>query len=300
MEVLMPDTVPFDVVKPANDRAMVVSPESRWRAPLAPAMDQLRASIERDGYAFAAGAGVRDALAIDAGELQALVAAGNDLAVDRYDKTASRLRAYSQGHLFPWSRDFVWVPSFVDSPGAAPHTVYVQDQTFNQEFGNVHRRFMPIPDRVRTNRALHKLIHGLWETLPGWRKEAPRDLSVLVGVHLVKLAAEGSRAAIASPPTLHIDGEPWTFVVLLERHNVQGGRSYVAQRHCAGKYPDDVASGDLLFEKELTDCLDTLAIDDSAISHTVSGIRSLDCKPAWRTALFIDYSPLHPMRTAAA
>ena len=60
----MPDTASFNVVKPAHDRAMVVSPASRWRAPLAPAMDQLRASIERNGYAFAAGAAVRDALAI--------------------------------------------------------------------------------------------------------------------------------------------------------------------------------------------------------------------------------------------
>src|SRR5207244_9535035 len=62
---------------------------------------------------------------------------------------------------------------------------------------------------------------------------------VLVNVHLNRLQSDGRRAALPSPREIHVDGEPFTFVVLVERTpNLVGGISYVADRCCAGKLVD--------------------------------------------------------------
>lgn len=275
-----------------------VAMPSRWRQPPKPALAEIRASLEREGFAFGKGADVRAALNLDHDHVAAIAAAGRQAPPDPQD--ARRSRFYSQLLWQPWSRSGMWIAPRQDGPDGAPYTTYLQAVGINQEFGGVERRFAPLPPTVRQNPALHTLIDACCNAIPTWRiGMSDRDL-VIVGVHLVRMQAVGHKAAIASPPFLHVDGELVTFVWLVERtYNCVGGISYVASRPSAGKYPDDIRPEEMIATGTLSDPLDVAVIDDASVSHTVSGVRSSDGLPAHRTAMFIDLCPVSLVKTAA-
>lgn len=262
------------------------------------AMINLRRELEREGYAFGPGATVRQALDIYEEDFQAIVEAGRVLPTDPYDSSGMRSRALSQAILAPWANSLLWLPPCIDGRTGGVYTTYFQDLSSNPEIGGVERHFAPLPAALQHNRTLCALVQELWWVIPGWRAEGRGRAPVFVNVHLNKLQSDGRRAALPSPREIHVDGEPFTFVVLVERTpNLAGGVSYVANRCCAGRCVEDLHSSDVIAEGALVKPLDMLAIDDGAISHTVSGVRTVDCQVGWRTVLFIDYSVLKPART---
>ena len=104
------------------------------------------------------------------------------------------------------------------------------------------------------------------------------------GVHVVQMYARPHLPGISTPDCLHKDGEPYTFVHLIERRDVVGGESVVVDN---AKAP--------LFEGVLTEQLDSLDIRDAAVYHQV---RRISVPPGvehgYRTALLIDFTPLSP------
>jgi hypothetical protein len=262
------------------------------------AIINLRRELEREGYAFGPGAVIRQALDFYEEDFDAIVEAGRVLPNDSYDPSGMRARALSQAILAPWANSLSWLPPHIDGRTDAVYTTYFQDLSSNPEIGGVERHFAPLPYELQRNRTLCALIQELWWVIPGWRAEGRGRAPVLVNVHLNKLQSDGRRAALPSPREIHVDGEPFTFVILVERTpNLVGGISYVADRCCAGKLVEDLHSSEVVAEGTLLKPLDMLAIDDGAISHTVSGVRTVDCHAGWRTVLFIDYSVLKPVRT---
>jgi len=258
----------------------------------------MRRELEREAFALRSGTRLREALAIGEADLDELIRAGRELPADPYDATGMRSRVYSQVVLCPWNGTLFWLPPFFDAQTGAPYTTYLQEASSNPEVGGIERRFAPVPYPLQENRAFCTLIRELWGAIPAWRAEGRGRAPVLVGSHISNLKSDGRRAAMPSPREIHVDGEPFTFVVLLERTpNLVGGVSYVARRHCATKCVEDVSPSDILAEGTLSGPLDTLVVDDAAVSHTVSGVRTVDGKPGWRIVLFIDYSVLKPART---
>jgi hypothetical protein len=183
------------------------------------------------------------------------------------------------------------MPSFLDDDGA-PFTAYLQPPGANPEHSE-ERRFQPIPDRLLKDPALVMLIEILLRMIHrrlfpdngrGWIK---------VGLHLIKLSAEGELPGISSPNRTHIDGEFVTFVILLERKNVIGGESLVARREHKGQHPDEVPDRDRLYETTMTEPFEILAVDDRRVAHHVAPVFAKRNTTGHRSVLLVDFTPIY-------
>jgi hypothetical protein len=166
---------------------------------------------------------------------------------------------------------------------------------YNPEYLSRVRGFVPFEDDLKHDPFLN---HILWQDfdLTFW-EEAQLIRPFTVGVHLVKLLVlnNGDRA-VSSPNILHQDGEPFTFVHLIQRDNAVGARTSVATPACAGKMPEDVDPALIHAQFELTTPLESYGVFDPKVSHYVSGLEhGPEDRPAIRAALLTDFTPLVPL-----
>lgn len=264
------------------------------RKPLPPELAAGRHRLEMDGFAFVPGAAVRKAL--EPLDLSGMLKAVQAAPVDPYDPTASRHRLYSQV-FHHHDGTLGLVPPFQDGPNLHQYTTYFQASHFNRQFGDQTRRFPPFPNALLESVAIRKLVNACFSLIPSWRMERSRRNSLLVGLHAQALKSDGRRAGMASPPHLHQDGEPFTFIVMLERKNVTGGISYIATVDAAGQSPDDIDEARILARGPLMLPLDILAVDDERVTHHVSGVLGANGQPGCRSVLLIDFSEIEPVRT---
>lgn len=184
-----------------------------------------------------------------------------------------------------------WVPDEFDSDGNAVCT-YVQEM-LNPQFPGVLRQFPALPGCVKSNVLLtHQILRD--RALTFWEgPDAQRHLHV--HVHVIALRVAGaSDEARPSPPYLHRDGEPFTFVHLIKRDNVAGGVNALAPPEYAGRLPHQIP-GELLAEFELTSAFESYGVVDAMVSHHVGGVRALEAgHPADRSVVLIDFTPLVP------
>lgn len=256
-----------------------------------------RQQMEAEGFAIIASKAARSALG-EGFDLSEILEAVRAAPADPYDPTGFRQKLYSQ--LFRHHDGTLSiVPPCRDSPNSPSYTPYFQALHFNREFGNVKRRFAPFPRAVLESTALQTLINLCFGLIPQWRLKGDGRNSVFVGVHGQRLKSDGRRAIMSSPPHLHIDGEPYTFVVLLERDNVTGGVSYIATPEAAGKAPEDIEPSCILARGTLMNALDILAVDDERVSHHVTGVLGANRRPGSRSVLLLDYSEIDLSRTPA-
>ena len=223
--------------------------------------------------------------------------ARRDLPPDPHDPHGVRFRAYARGVMVPPYHEISWLPPRWE--GAVPQVAYWQALELNAEVAGRMRRFATFPrglleapviaDTVRE--ALGVLLaHGLMEP---FRLFEPW----LVGVHLVKLSPQADRAAESSPPWVHRDGEPYTFVILLDRHNVVGGVNVVCPTACATRraHLETLTAGERLACFVLERPGDAFLVVDERVSHGVSPVVWADPdEPGWRMTLLVDFTPLEP------
>ena len=161
-------------------------------------------------------------------------------------------------------------------------STYEQASSFNPQDGNTTRHFPELTPGLRNNRLLKRLILFDLDQLP--LSDAQRSSPVDVGVHLIRMVATPGRPGTSSPNCLHKDGEPWTFVHLIDRDGIEGGESIVADN-----------SRSIVFETVLDQLLDTLVVDDKCVYHMVREVYALPTRErGFRTALLIDFTPLKP------
>ena len=222
-----------------------------------------------------------------------------DLPVDPYGD-GQRQRLYRTAQYYPWARMLTFEPTF---PGPDGEKVpYYQSAATNADAQGDERRFHPIPDELASLCVFCGRAFGVvacaYQMIPGGYIEA--RLPVRVGVHIVRLNSDGRRICTSSPNTLHVDGEPWTAVLLLERANIhdRSARSYISTRGWAGYQPQDIPDTDILAKLTLTQPFELLMVDDSRVAHSVTGALGADGKPGWRTAMLIDFSGIRLDRTA--
>ncbi len=266
-------------------------------AVLHPILVRARNDFEIDGYAFLAGHDVRSIM--HAPDVIDLVEAARSAPPDVYDKIGSRFRMYHQATYFPWNGALVVNPPFQDGPSLVPYSTYFQQASFNIEHGGQHRRFTPFSEQLLSNFALRALVSLCFKLIPRWRLKGAGRWPVLVGMHLIRLQSDGRRAAVATPNHAHQDGEPFTFVIMLERDNIEGGVSFILDASCAGQHPDDVPDRHILASGTLMEPLDIAAVDDERVAHHVTGVLGAGGRPGFRSVLLIDFSEMQPIRTPA-
>lgn len=211
------------------------------------------------------------------------------LPIDPYAVDKKRYRRYSRAIIMPWSREVEWLPNYLLEGN--PVSEYFQGK-FNGEYLEAYRAFPPLSDQVKLNPLLNKIIQCDFD-MTFWND---RDciMPIHVGVHFVKMLAETKNdESTASPDCIHQDGEPFTFVHLINRSNVHGGVNTIATTECAGLSREQADESLILEEFELREPLESYAVCDNMVSHYVSGVKKgSESVPGERNAILIDYTPL--------
>ncbi|EEM14538.1 MULTISPECIES: 2OG-Fe dioxygenase family protein [Bacillus] len=222
-------------------------------------------------------------------DLMQMIAEFDRLPVDTYSLESHRYRRYSRAIINPWDNHFQWLPNHYDEQGE-PQSLYFQG-SFNAEYLKEYRAFPSLSEEIKESELLKEIIkydfnETFWDT-------HDKLLPVHVGVHFVKyMVTEDDQESVASPNTLHQDGEPFTFVHLVTYKNVIGGTSTVATTNCAGLKREDVDEKFILDEFDLINPLDSYGVCDQKVSHYVKGVKKgKDPQPAERGVLLIDFTP---------
>lgn len=247
--------------------------------------------VERNGYATFDG----NDFSMDIETRQAiegLVDSFDNLPVDPYDPEGVRFRRFGQYDYLPWADALIEKPVVHDLSGN-PVFEYFQPLSHNSVDGGKRRPFTPLHPNVRSSRGLRELIRFDFWSLPE-RKEW-EGLSLTVGVHQIALRPEWGRSAVSSPNHLHRDGEPSTYIHLLKRENVSGGKNYVASPESAGIHPSYVEPGAILAQFTLENLLDSFVVDDRKVSHHVDEVhKARKEQEAVRGVFLIDFTPNMP------
>jgi hypothetical protein len=237
-----------------------------------PMAEQLRVQ----GYAYAPGRALRTS-----GELRTALGTWldgcQDLPLDEYAPDGTRHRCYDRFYLLAPSR-----PLSRQAPEANGYNTYFQAQTFNPVNGGQQRRFKALPADLAESVFLHQLIR--FDYAQTDFSVAQRSRPIEVGIHTVKMRALPGRPGVSSPNRLHKDGEHYTFIHLLERTNVTGGQSVIADNSLRP-----------VFEVTLEQCLDTVAVRDDAVYHHVEPVHvQPPASQGHRIVVIIDFTPLRP------
>lgn len=192
---------------------------------------------------------------------------------DTYDKAANRYRQLTRYVLLPFAGLLV--------PRPYEAITYKQDVGFNQEAMGVARQFEAVPDGICQSDFLRALImHDF--------ANSPLDDEMLagpieVGVHFIRLKATPDRPGVAVPNRLHKDGEPVTWIHLMNRKGVAGGENVIT----------DNSQEKVLCETTLNTPLDSIGIVDDMVWHMVKPVRVAEpAQVGVRDVILVDFTPM--------
>ncbi len=204
--------------------------------------------------------------------LSDLEAAYERLPLDRYCSQRNRRRRHSRFVLLPWE------PHISHRPMSA----YFQKRDLNPDHGGMVRKFEDLePDTVHSPFLLALLDFDFMSA-----PFSAEDLSCPfdVGVHLVRVEASPGMPGTSSPDCLHKDGEPFTFIHLIRRFQVVGGKNIIADN-----------DKKFLAEVTLSHRLETIAVSDRDVYHQVEKIETQPgAARGFRDVLLIDFTPMKP------
>lgn len=235
-----------------------------------------RKDLERQGYACFKGSDLAVPHHLQR-ELSLLRQDYEALPPDQYCKSGNRYRRHSRYVLLPWL-------SLLEP---RPISQYIQDRELNPTDGGVIRTFERLSKAMEANSFLREMIFFDFFNTPF--DKAIWSTPVDVGVHAIRYVARPGLPGVSSPNRLHKDGEPFTFIHLIERHGITGGDNLVTDND---KRP--------LVRLTLTDRLDTVIISDKDVYHQVEPVEVAPGEPeGYRDVLLIDFTPMHPVTLKA-
>lgn len=195
------------------------------------------------------------------------------LPLDNYDKAANRYRQMTRYVLLSFAGLLV--------PRPYRSITYKQDVGFNQEAMGVGRQFEAVPADICESDFIRALIlHDF--------ANSPLDDEMLagpieVGVHFIRLKATADRPGVAVPNRLHKDGEPVTWIHLMNRRGVTGGENIIT----------DNSQKKVLCETTLNEPLDSIGIVDDAVWHMVKPVHVAEPTTVGvRDVILVDFTPL--------
>ncbi|HEY2624094.1 MAG TPA: 2OG-Fe dioxygenase family protein [Dyella sp.] len=236
-------------------------------------------AVTRDGFAFAAGDGMRPLLESlgDLSDWTAFADSWNSLAPDPYLAAKGRFRRRRHATFSAVAKGAV-VPE--------PHQAHFQALQYNALQGDIQRWFEPISAAVvagSTLRTILSFCHALFGSLasatPRWHIE----------VHQFRIEATAGAAGEPTPEGSHRDGVDYVLVLLVNRHNIASGTTTI---HA----PD----GRLLGEFTLAHPLDAALIHDPRVFHGVTPVTPLVAEePAFRDVLVVTFRASPPAHQPA-
>jgi hypothetical protein len=231
-------------------------------------LDELAATVSREGQAFARAAELRALLTLGGSlaDWDAFAASWDGMPLDEYlaEGHRSRRRRYAVYRATP------------DGIEREPHQPHYQSREYNPLFGDVQRWFEPIAEGIGASTSLvtilkfcRDLFGALAPAVKRWHVEA----------HQFRIEATRDLAGQPTPEGAHRDGVDYVCVLLVRRQNIASGTTTIHT-------PD----GKPLGEFTLTDPLDSALIDDHRVYHGVTAVQPIDpSAPAYRDVLVVTF-----------
>ncbi len=236
-----------------------------------------RKDLERQGYACFKGTDLTVPYPLQR-ELSLLRQDYEALPPDQYCESRNRYRRHSRYVLLPW----------LNLLEPRPISQYIQGRELNPTDGGVIRTFERLSKTMEANAFLREMI--LFDFFNTTFDKEDQSTPVDVGVHAIRNVARPGLPGVSSPNMLHKDGEPFTFIHLIERRGITGGESLVTDND---KRP--------LVRTTLTDCLDTVIVSDKDVYHQVKPVEVAPGESeGYRDVLLIDFTPMRPVTLGAA
>jgi hypothetical protein len=158
------------------------------------------------------------------------------------------------------------------------HQPHFQSRRHNRLNGGVARWFSPVERGVCSHpmtTALLRIGEELAGALVGWTVRAWH-----AEMHQFRVLAEGRVPGRPTPDGLHRDGVTAVLMMLVGRHNVNGGATTLTE------------DGRFIAQVTLSRPLQGIFIDDQRLRHCVSPIQPAICgRAAWRDALVLTFRP---------
>lgn len=256
--------------------------------------ERLNEHLKKNGYVI----GNIDCISTDPTnqeELKCLVElAKNELKPDVYDKTGLRNRAMGKFLITPYTQQLIDIERLETDFG--DHVCpYYQSSEHNQDMnktGSNVRLFPAISAEMMANPVLQRLVIFALKKAISIGCVQNGDLITSNIQFVQQIVANRSEVCFTSPAVLHVDGEPFTAIILAERSsNAIGGENFVSERDQQGRIPSDAEEGSIRAQVTLEAPFDFLMVDDRAVAHHVNGITSYNNSPASRMTILIDFSP---------
>ncbi|WP_049623590.1 2OG-Fe dioxygenase family protein [Frateuria defendens] len=225
----------------------------------------LHARLQRDGFAFAEGAAMRELLRPGAlADWDAFAASWNELAPDIYLAALGRHRR----------RRYAVFSAGDGELRRAPHQPHYQSLSYNQLQGDIERWFEPIRPAVADGASLRRILafsREFFGTL------SPQVRRWHIEVHQFRIEARPDEAGEPTPEGVHRDGVDYVLVLLVDRHNIERGTTTI-----------HAADGTELGSFTLARPLDAALVDDARVFHGVTAVTPKDpTQPAHRDVLVV-------------
>jgi hypothetical protein len=226
--------------------------------------DGLTTAIARDGYAFLAGARMRERLAAvgSLADWDAFARSWEGMPVDGYMADGGRYRR----------RRYAVFAAREASITRAPHQPHYQSTDYNPLHGGIERWFEPVPDAVAESASLDTILRfsrALFERLAGTIRAWHIEL------HQFRIEAGPGVPGKPTPEGFHRDGVDYVLVLLVRRHNIRRGTTTI---HDLAHRP--------LGSFTLADPFDAALVHDARVYHGVTPVEPVDpAVPAYRDVL---------------
>ncbi|UYA61303.1 hypothetical protein NAL19_3230 [Pectobacterium sp. F1-1] len=198
----------------------------------------------------------------------------DSLAQDPYDQKSGRYRQHSKYVLLPCLDLLI--------PQSSEHAYsYKQDINFNDEVIDKPRKFQQVPDKILSNRLITALILHDFKNSPLYQYSD--TIPMEVGIHFIRMKATFGSPSISVPNRLHKDGEPCTWIHLVNRDGVSGGENIIT----------DNTQVNVLCNQIMLNPLDSIGIVDDLVWHQVKPIHVEEQgKVGYRDVILIDFTPM--------
>ena len=140
-----------------------------------------------------------------------------------------------------------------------PHRPHYQGRGYNALNSGIDRWFTPVDTAIGAHPALAALLAACSTTFAAAAGTPAEAVSWLVEMHQFRIEADPRHAGLPTPEGMHRDGVDWVAVTLVDRVNVAGGVTAVADE-----------SGRTLGSFTLETPLDTVLLDSIGARGTAS------------------------------
>jgi hypothetical protein len=224
------------------------------------APDQLKSTLDAQGFAVLDAASVAALTGVSIADLQALEPSWNDLPPDQYLKDGGRYRR----------RRHASFEVTTQQAAAMPHRAHWQPLSYNALHGGMQRWFEPMSHEVVQQAAWQKILCWLGRVA----SDAQGDQTWFTEAHQFRIDTTDGIGR-PTPEGAHRDGVNWVAVFLVGRHGIKGGETRV--------FDMDSPRGQRF---TLSEPWSVLLLDDSRVIHETTPIQP-EIEGGWRDTLVV-------------